>query len=70
MQSSFKELDHLVIFITLILAISKIMIFVDNIDTTKQITIYSQYQFFARLSKKTTLFMQVFSANLTVKSQI
>lgn len=43
------------------------MIFIDNIDIAGQMAIYLQYLFFARLSTKTTLLIQVFSSNLIVE---
>lgn len=68
-KAGFKEFDYLITPITPIIVISKIIIFVANIDIARKIVIHLQGQFFAGLRNKTNMFIQVFFANLTLELQ-
>lgn len=68
MRISFKELNYLVTSITLAAAISKTIIFSDNIDTVRKIAIHFQGRLSAKLRNKTNILIQIFFANLTVES--
>ena len=65
----FEELDFLVSLITGALVIPKTMIFVDNINTAGEITIYLQSRIFPRLYKKGALLILTFLAILTIESR-
>lgn len=57
MKPGFEKFNHFVTFITLLIAILKIIIFINNIDMTKKIAIYLQDQLFARLYNKVNIFI-------------
>lgn len=63
----FEKLDFLVTSITPISAIPKIMIFIDNINMAGKLATYLQSQLSTRLRNRTTMLIQIFSANLTVE---
>lgn len=57
MKPGFEKLNHFVNFITLLITISKIIIFINNIDINKKIVIYLEDQLFARLCNKVNIFI-------------
>ncbi len=67
-KPGFKEFNFFVTLTTLALAIPKTIIFVDNIDTASKLTIYLQSRVSTRLCKKASMFIQIFSINLTVET--
>lgn len=55
MKSEFEKLDYLITPMILVIVITKTIIFDDNIDIGRKLTIYLQYQLFAGLHHKTNL---------------
>lgn len=55
MKLGFEELDHLITLTTLVITILKTMIFVNNFNIAKKITIHLQSQISAKLCNKANI---------------
>lgn len=65
----FEKYDLLVTPTTPASAITKIMIFIDNINMASKLATYLQNLLSAMLRNKTTMIIQIFLVNLTVETQ-
>lgn len=69
-KPDFEELDYLVTPIITIAAISKTLIFINNIDIAQKTAIYLQGQLSTRLSNTKNMLIKRFFANLIIKLYI
>lgn len=66
-KPGFKELNHLITFITPVSAILKTKIFIDNINIARKTVIYLQGQLSTKLKNKTNILIQIFYVNLPLE---